>query len=95
MNDHEVFWLARHAHNTLAPLIKDAQEVDPSIRLSIEMRFENPNVEFGGGRVSAYGHWARKDGMFIYSTWITSKENIAQLAAEVRDKISALQPVSA
>lgn len=93
MNDHEVFWLARYAHNTLAPLIKEAQTIDPSIRFSIEMRFENANTEFGDGHVNAYAHWDRKDGMFLYSTWNVSESDIDNLATQVRDKTAGLVPV--
>jgi hypothetical protein len=95
MNNHEVFWLARYAHNTISPLIKEAQETDPTIRFSIEMRFENANTEFGDGRVSLFAHWGRKEGMFLYSTWNTSKEDIDNAAAQVRRNIDALETVPA
>lgn len=92
MKDNEVFRLGTYAHETLTPLIKKAQEIDPTIRLSIELRFENLDTEFGDGRVSVFAHWDREEGMFIYSTWNTSNSDIDGLAAQVRGNLSELRP---
>ena len=42
LTDHDVFWLARYAHNTLAPLFAEVKAIEPSLRFSIELAFANP-----------------------------------------------------
>lgn len=46
LSDHDVFWLARYAHNTLAPLIKAAQQYEPSVTHSIEMAFDHADAPY-------------------------------------------------
>lgn len=88
--DHEVFWLARYTHNTLAPLIAEAKAIEPSIRLSIELAFANPSKPFTHGHVNVYAHWDR-DKMFLYDMRHRTKVDIDKLADQVKDKIAGLK----
>ena len=45
---HDVFWLARYAHNTIAPLITAAQQYDPSATLEIQMGFYHADSPYFG-----------------------------------------------
>jgi hypothetical protein len=93
LTDPEVFWLARYAHNKLAPLFKEAKAIEPSLRFSIELRFHNPNKEFAEGRVAVFGHWDRTTtpAMFLYSTRNETKADIDQLAVQVKADIDRLK----
>ena len=45
---HDVFWLARYAHNTIDPLITAAQQYDPSATLEIQMGFYHADSPYFG-----------------------------------------------
>lgn len=88
---HDVFWLARYAHNTIHPLIKAAQQYDPSIRLGIELRFEEKFTWLPNGAcLNIISHW---DGrlMFLHENWLTSKTQVDKAAAKVQEFIDAEQ----
>jgi hypothetical protein len=88
---HDVFWLARHAHNTLAPLITAAQQYEPSINLHIEMNFCDANSPFSkNNSIGVDSHWKR-GGMFHQGIQITTQAQIARIAAKVQDFIDAEQ----
>lgn len=89
MNDNEVFWLARYAHNTLAPLFKEAQAIEPSIKYTIEMHFYNPEVRFTGS-IGVYAHWDRP-GMFLHTLSQKSKADIDTVARSLREKLADLK----
>lgn len=88
--DHEVFWLARYAHNTLAPLFAEVKAIEPSIRFSIEMAFQNPDRPHTRGSINVYGHWDR-ESMFLYQTQLGTKAAIDKLALQIKDKIDKLK----
>ncbi|WP_346924636.1 hypothetical protein [uncultured Arthrobacter sp.] len=87
--DHDVFWLARYAYNTLAPLIAEAKSIEPSIRFSLEMRFPNTETHHGDGSIAAYAHWDRDD-MFLYTPAQRTKADIDKLADVLRGKVDKL-----
>lgn len=91
LTDHEVFWLARYAHNRLAPLFAELKTIEPSIYTSIEMRFPDKDsvyASLNGVQVSV--HWAREP-MFLQSAPLVSTADIDELAAEVRADIEKLR----
>lgn len=90
LTDHDVFWLARYAHNTLAPLFAEAQQVEPTTKFDIDMNFHNPSAELADGYINIYGHWKR-DGMFLYSTRSHSTADIDKLAVKIRADIEKLK----
>jgi len=91
LSDHEVFWLARYAHNQLAPLFAEVKALDSSIRFSIEMVFANPDRPYTEGHLEVRGHWARnKPVMFLQKGHLFTKADIDQLAQVVKDKIAHL-----
>lgn len=91
LNAHEVFWLARYAHNTLAPLIKAAQQYEPSIRLSIVSRFDSQaSNQAIDNSIEAVAHWGRP-GMFFMSGVIRDKNQLAHWAAKVQTFIDTEQ----
>ena len=88
---HDVFWLARYAHNTLDPLIKAAKQYDPSIWFKTELVFGrvttwNPT----GFEVNIAAHW---DGplMFLHELGLTTKAQVDKVAAKVQEFIDAEQ----
>lgn len=91
INDHEVFWLARYAHNTLAPLLKEAREYEPSMDFTIQMAFCNEDSPFHKySHIVVSSHWKR-DGMFHLSTTLTDKGGVDHVASNVRDFIAKEQ----
>jgi len=89
--DHDIFWLARYAHNKLAPLFAEVKTLEPQIRFSIEMVFANPDRPYTEGFVTVYGHWTRKEPlMFLSASRQHSKADIDLVAELVRDKIAHL-----
>lgn len=95
LTDHEVFWLARYAHNTLAPLFAEVKTLEPSIRFSIEMVFANPDRSHTEGSIEVRGHWDRRDPvMFLQRGHLSAKADIDQLAEVVKDKIAGLKDLA-
>ena len=86
LSGHDVFWLARHAHNVLDPLIKVAQTYEPSIIFKIEMRFDciGGNNKPLSNAVEVMAHWDR-GGMFFMSELLRDKSGLDRWAKFIRD----------
>lgn len=83
-NPNRTFWLARYAHNTLDPLIKQAKELEPSIQWTIELNFANQDSKhYKSNHISINGWWSRS-GMFLYETHLTLPENVDRVADKVQ-----------
>jgi len=92
---HDVFWLARYAHNTLDPLLRQARELEPSLSFGIEMLFNTEACPFTKTHhLIINSHWNR-GGMFIQTTTIRTPEQIDALAGKVGDWIAAGCPALA
>lgn len=90
---HYIFWLARYAHNTLAPILNQAKVIEPSIQFQIDMTFADAeSVHSWAPHISVSSHWSR-DGMFQMSSWLESKADIDRFAAKVAGDVAILQPV--
>ena len=94
-NPNDMFWLARYAHNQLAPLFAQAKAIEPTIEVSIEMTFADEESKFSkDSHIGVNSHWAR-DGMFQHSTWMRTQADVdffaAKLAADVA-KLAAQVP---
>ena len=88
---HDVFWLARYAHNTIDPLIKAAQQYDPSISLNVGMDFAHDKSPFTKEfSVAVTAHWERPL-MFLQSYGLTTTAQIDRVAATVQEFIDAEQ----
>lgn len=90
LNDHEVFWLARYAHNKLAPLFKEAKTVDLTTKFNIEMRFQNPDTKHQVGSIMVISHWDR-GGMFQYTDNLHTKADIDKLVIKIKADIEKLK----
>lgn len=91
MTDHELFWLARYAHNTLSPLFSELRKIEPSIHVTIASVFTTKDSLYNLlGGVSVDVHWAR-DSMFLQSSGHSSKEDIDRLAVRVKADIENLK----
>lgn len=91
-NPNRMFWLARYAHNTLDPLLKQAKEFEPSLHWTIELNFadqDSRHYKYNFININAF--WSR-DGMFLYETHLVLSENVDRVARKVQafiDKESA------
>jgi len=91
MNPNDVFWLARYAHNTLAPLFAEAKAIEPSIQFHLELAFADTDSKFQkDNHVNVVSHWGR-DGMFLQTWHHRTKHDIDKVAEQVRGKIVALK----
>ncbi len=91
LTDHDVFWLARYAHNTLAPLMDEAKAIEPSIQFHLELAFADADSKFQqDNHVNFLSHWGR-DGMFLQTWHHRTKADIDKLAEQVRAKIDTLK----
>lgn len=91
ITDHEVFQLARYAHNTLAPLVDEARQYEPSVTLHIEMSFcneDSPHHNYNN--VGVNSHWKR-GGMFHQGICLTTAGEVDDIAKKVRDFITTEQ----
>lgn len=93
LTSHDIFWLARYAHNTLAPLVKLARDYEPSFTFSVGMNFDHPDAPY-----LKYHHldiYVRAEGQsntILTSTHAaTTTDQIDGLAAKVRDFIQTSQ----
>lgn len=89
-NPNDLFWLARYAHNTLAPLIEVAKQYEPSIHLKIEMEFTEGHKVYQGNSLGIMGHWVRTD-MFMYRPFSTTKDDVDRAAKFIREWIDTEQ----
>lgn len=88
---HDIFFLARMAHNTLDPLFKAARQYEPSVFPRIEMDFGGTDGPYHGyHHITIVSHWKR-EGMFLQSVALTSKDDIDKVAAKVQVFIDAEQ----
>lgn len=91
LTDREVFRLARYAYSTLAPLMAELREIEPSVYYSIELRFPTEDSVFNqlnGVQVSV--HWARGDMPVNYSS-LRSTDDIDAEVVDVRNIIEKLR----
>jgi hypothetical protein len=91
-SSHDIFWLARYAHNKTAPLIEQAKAIEPSIMFSIHITFADEGTVYDGNNIGIYSHWDR-DGMFQYSTWLRTKADVDRFVAKVEGDVANLQPL--
>ena len=91
-NPNDTFWLARYAHTQLAPLFEQAKTIEPSLMFAIQLTFADAESAYHGDHVSVYAHWDRK-GMFQYSMWHRTKEDVDQFAAKVAADVANLKPL--
>jgi hypothetical protein len=90
---HDIFWLARYAHNTLAPVFAQAKAIEPSLQFQIEITFADEDSKFSHeNHITIASHWGR-DGMFQYSTWLRTKADVDRFAAKVEGDVTNLQPL--
>lgn len=90
-NPNDTFWLARHAHNVLSPLIEAARQYEPSIFFSIELNFDvERTYRHAGSYLDIIAHWDR-DGMFLHENSITTNAQVDAVAAKVQAFIDAEQ----
>lgn len=90
-NPNDTFWLARHAHNVLAPLIEAARQYEPSIHYTLILGFDTEkSFRHAGSFLDIIAHWGRT-GMFLYDTNLTTKERVARVAAKVQAFIDTEQ----
>jgi hypothetical protein len=87
---HDVFWLARYAHNTLDPLFKAARQYDPTIHFILNLNFAADHPVYKADSLGIYGHWAG-DGMFIYRPRMSTTAEVQAVAAWVQEFIDAEQ----
>lgn len=91
LTDHDVFWLVRYAHNKLAPLFAEAKAIEPSIQVTLELQFANPDsVHQKVNSVAVASHWDRA-GMFQHTYGLTDAAAIDRLAEKVRADVDKLK----
>lgn len=90
---HDVFWLARYAHNTLEPLITAAKQYDPTIQWSIELVFADKDSHFAkDNHIDLKAHWKRDRPIMLFqSTHRHTKADVDAVAALVQAFIDAEQ----
>jgi hypothetical protein len=87
---HDVFWLARYAHNKMAPLFAELKTLEPSTQFNIDMSFADAtSVYQKDNHVTVDAHWGRT-GMFLQSGHMLTKADIDKLAEQVRAKVDTL-----
>ena len=91
-NPNDTFWLARYAHTQLAPLFAQAKAIEPSLMFAIHLNFADAESAFHGDHVNVYAHWDR-EGMFQYSTWLRTKDDVDRFAAKVAADVANLKPL--
>lgn len=87
---HDVFWLARHTHNVLAPLFKEARQYDPKIHFIINLNFQAEHPVYKEDSVGVLAHWD-KDDMFIYRPRLSTTGDVAKVAAHIQEFINTEQ----
>jgi hypothetical protein len=92
---HDVFWLARYAHNTLDPLVKAAKQYDPTIQWSIELVFADKDSHFAkDNHIDLKAHWKRDRPIMLFqSTHRYTKADVDAVAAKVQAFIDAQQAI--
>lgn len=87
---HDVFWLARHAHNILDPLFREARQFDSTIHFILNLNFADEHPVYKSNSVGVYAHWA-KEGMFIYQPHLYTTADVDKVAAKVQEFICSEQ----
>ena len=91
MNPNDVFWLARYAHNTLAPLFAEVKAIEPSLQFHIEMCFADSDSKYQqNSHINVFAHWSRA-GMLQQDYGLKTKQDIDKLANTIKDKIAGLK----
>ena len=88
-NPNDMFWLARYAHNTLAPIFAEAKAIEPTLTYSIQLTFADVESVHNGDHLGVYAHWDR-DGMFQYSPWLRTKGEVDFFADKVQADVAEL-----
>jgi hypothetical protein len=90
---HDVFWLARYAHNTLDPLFKAAKQYDPTIQWSIELTFADKDSQYAkSNHVTLRAHWAREQPIMLFQVpHLYDKGGVDGAAAKLQAWIDAEQ----
>lgn len=89
-NPNDTFWLARYAHNQLAPLFGRAKAIEPSLQFIIEITFADEDSRFStDNHIDVTSHWGR-DGMFQMSPWMRTKADVDRFAAKVTKDVANL-----
>jgi len=92
-SSHDIFWLARYAHNTLAPVFAQAKTVEPSLQFQIKITFADEDSKFSKeNHITVASHWGR-DGMFQLSSWLRTKADVDRFAAKSAGDVANLQPL--
>lgn len=92
-NPNDLFWLTHYTYNILNPLVEEAKVIEPTVQLSIEATFGHSESAYNKApKVGAYIHWGRAE-MLLYAPCQRTKADIDRVAAGLRTKINALQPV--
>jgi len=89
-NPNDTFWLARYAHNKLAPLFAQAKAIEPSLMFAIDLTFADEGSQHRGNHISVASHWDR-EGMFQMSWWIFTKAELDRFAAKVAADVATLE----
>ena len=90
-NPNDTFWLARYAHNTLAPLIEAARQYEPEIHYSIQVTFDvEQTYRAAGSYLAIHAHWTRPL-MLLHESNLTTKADVDKAAAKVQTFIDAEQ----
>lgn len=90
---HDIFWLARYAHNTLNPLFEQAKSIEPSIQWSTDITFGHEAAVYAKQiKMTVSSHWGR-DNMFQMTGWLVTKADVDQFAAKLAKDVAALQPL--
>lgn len=98
-NPNDTFFLARYAHNVLAPLFETARQYEPSLRYQFHLNFDIArSYSDAGSYLDILVHWDR-DGMFLTAYNRTTEADVDKVAAEVQKFIDTEQaarlPISA
>jgi len=93
LTDHEVFWLARYAHNVIAPIVAEARKYEPSTQFDIEMSFCNEDSPFH--KANHVTVWVRAKGQpndhVAHETVTTTRAQVDALAVRVQEFIGIRQ----
>jgi hypothetical protein len=93
-NPNDTFWLARYAHNTLAPIFAKAKAIEPTLSIHVELNFSDEDSRFGySNSLSVNAHWSRK-GLFQMSPQMRTQADVDRFAEKVAADVAALRPLT-
>lgn len=89
-NPNDTFWLARYAHNQLAPLFAQVKAIEPSLQFHVELTFADEDSKFSkDSHISVTSHWDR-EGMFQNSSWLRNKTDVDRFVIKVEADVAKL-----